>query len=130
MPRTVLLSLVAFMTAVTAQREGISIQDLVLLDAVPWPETREMAPDLLPLRLLSLTSPASPMNAFGAIKGLHEAIPFPFTHVHLEGTSHVDPESPPGLGGRFLGSERGRREYARRFLAFLTSDNANEKQGL
>jgi hypothetical protein len=114
-----------FMTAVKAQEEDLPVIALVLLDAVPWDETVEMASRLRPLPLLSLTSEASSMNAWLKIEQLHSAIEFPFCHLYLVGSSHVDPEDPPGLFSRALTTENGRTRYAQLLKRYVLGGDFN-----
>ena len=102
----------AFSTAIRAQQEGIEVTHLVLLDAVPWKETIKEAGQLQPLPLLSLTAESSAMNARLKVDELHAAIEFPFTQLHLVGSSHVDPENPPGAFAKSLTTETGQRLFA------------------
>jgi hypothetical protein len=102
----------AFSTAIRAQHEGIEVAQLVLLDAVPWKETIKQAGQLQPLPLLSLTAESSAMNARLKVDELHAAIEFPFTQLHLVGSSHVDPENPPGVFAKSLTTETGQRLFA------------------
>ena len=101
-----------FSATIRAQQEGIEVAQLVLLDAVPWSETIKEAGQLKPLPLLSLTAESSAMNARLKVDELHEAIGFPFTQLHLIGSSHVDPENPPGIFAKSLTTETGQRLFA------------------
>jgi pimeloyl-ACP methyl ester carboxylesterase len=101
-----------FSATIRAQQEGIEVAQLVLLDAVPWKETIKEAGQLQPLPLLSLTAESSAMNAKLKVEGLHAAIEFPFIHLHLVGSSHVDPENPPGAFAKSLTTETGQRLFA------------------
>lgn len=102
----------AFSTTIKAQKEGIKVAQLILLDAVPWSETIEEAGHLQPLPLLSLTAEPSSMNAGLKVKELHAAIEFPFMQLHLVGSSHVDPENPPGRFSRSFTTETGQQRFA------------------
>jgi len=113
----------SFMTAVEAQGEGLPITSLILLDAVPWDETIDAAAQLQPLPLLSLTSESSSMNAWLKVEKLHGAIGFDFTELHLVGSSHVDPENPPGTFSKSFGSEEGRDLYSQLLLRYVTGDD-------
>jgi pimeloyl-ACP methyl ester carboxylesterase len=113
----------SFMTAVQAQGEGLPVAALVLLDAVPWDETIEAAPRLQPLPLLSMTSESSSMNAWLKIEGLHEAIGFDFVHLQLVGSSHVDPENPPGTFSKAFATEQGQELYSQLLLRYVTGDD-------
>ena len=101
-----------FSATIRAQQEGIEVAQLVLLDAVPWSETIKEAGQLQPLPMLSLTAESSAMNAGLKVEELHAAIGFPFTQLHLVGSSHVDPENPPGFFARSLTTETGQRLFA------------------
>lgn len=113
----------AFMAAVEAQGEGLPVNSLILLDAVPWDETIDAAPRLQPLPLLSMTSESSSMNAWLKVEKLHEAIGFDFTRLRLVGSSHVDPENPPGTFSRSLATEEGRELYSQLLLRYVTDDD-------
>ena len=113
----------SFMAAVEAQEEGLPVTALILLDAVPWDETIKAAPRLQPLPLLSMTSESSSMNAWLKVEGLHEAIGFDFVHLHLVGSSHVDPENPPGTFSKALATEEGRELYSQLLLRYVTQDD-------
>lgn len=113
----------SFMTAVEAQGEGLPLTSLILLDAVPWDETIEAAPRLQPLPLLSMTSESSSMNAWLKVEKLHEAIGFDFTQLHLVGSSHVDPENPPGTFSKSFATEEGRELYSQLLLRYVTHDD-------
>lgn len=102
----------AFSTTIKAQQDGIAVAQLILLDAVPWSETIREADQLQPLPLLSLTAEPSAMNARLKIKELHAAIKFPFIQLHLVGSSHIDPENPPGRFSGSLTTETGQRRFA------------------
>ena len=112
----------AFSTTIKAQREGIDIAQLILLDAVPWSETIEEAGQLQALPLLSLTAESSAMNARLKVEKLHAAIEFPFIQLHLVGSSHVDPENPPGTFSRSLTTEAGRQRFAELLRRFVLHD--------
>lgn len=113
----------SFMTAVEAQREDSPIASLILLDAVPWDETIDAAARLQPLPLLSLTSESSSMNAWLKVDKLHEAIGFDFTQLRLVGSSHVDPENPPGTFSRAFATEEGRELYSQLLIRYVTDDD-------
>ena len=108
---------------------------LILLDAVPWSETIEEAGHLQPLPLLSLTAEPSSMNARLKVEELHAAIEFPFIQLHIVGSSHVDPENPPGRFSRSFTTETGQQRFAellRRFVlheGFETYVNEQEELG-
>lgn len=122
----------AFSAAIRAQREGIEVAQLVLLDAVPWKETIAEADQLQALALLSLTAESSAMNARLKVDKLHAAIEFPFTQLHLVGSSHVDPENPPGFFARSLTTENGQRLFAellRRYILRADFDAYVAEQG-
>jgi len=110
----------SFMTAVEAQGENLPVASLILLDAVPWDETIEAAPRLQPLPLLSMTSESSSMNAWLKVEKLHEVIGFDFTRLHLVGSSHVDPENPPGTFSRAFATEAGRELYSQLLIRYVT----------
>jgi len=102
----------AFSAAIRAQQEGIEVAQLILLDAVPWSETIKAAGLLQPLPLLSLTAEPSAMNARLKVEELHAAIEFPFMHLQLVGSSHVDAENPPGYFAKSFTTETGQRLFA------------------
>lgn len=112
-----------FSTTVKAQQEGLPVSRLVLLDAVPWSETIEMAPLLQPLPLLSLTAEPSSMNADLKVEELHAAITFPFTQLHLVGSSHIDPENPPGVFSRSFTTETGKVLFAELLRRFVLQED-------
>ena len=113
----------SFMTAVEAQGEDLPVTSLILLDAVPWDETIPAATRLQPLPLLSLTSESSSMNAWLKIEELHEAIGFDFTQLRLVGSSHVDPENPPGTFSRAFATEEGQELYSQLLIRYVTNDD-------
>lgn len=113
----------SFMAAVEAQGESLPVASLILLDAVPWDETIEAAPRLQPLALLSMTSESSSMNAWLKVEKLHEAIGFDFTELHLVGSSHVDPENPPGTFSKTFATEAGRELYSQLLIRYVTDDD-------
>jgi len=94
-----------------------------LLDAVPWDETIDAAPRLQPLPLLSMTSESSSMNAWLKVAKLHEVIRFDFTRLHLVGSSHVDPENPPGTFSKAFATEEGQELYSQLLLRYVTHDD-------
>lgn len=116
----------SFMTAVEAQGAGLPVVSLILLDAVPWDETINAAARLQPLPLLSLTSESSSMNAWLKVEKLHAAIGFDFTQLHLVGSSHVDPENPPGTFSRAFTTEEGRELYSQLLIRYVTNDDFDE----
>ena len=113
----------SFMTAVEAQGENLPVASLILLDAVPWDETIKAAPRLQPLPLLSMTSEPSSMNAWLKVEELHEVIGFDFTRLHLVGSSHVDPENPPGAFSKTFATEAGRALYSQLLVRYVTDDD-------
>ena len=113
----------SFMAAVHAQEEDLPVASLILLDAVPWDETIEAAPRLQPMPLLSMTSESSSMNAWLKIEKLHEAIGFDFTWLYLVGSSHVDPENPPGAFSKAFATEEGQELYSQLLLRYVTGDD-------
>lgn len=113
----------AFSTAIRAQHEGINVAQLVLLDAVPWSETIAEAGQLQALPLLSLTAESSAMNASLKVEQLHSAIGFPFMHLHLVNSSHVDPENPPGFFAKSLTTETGQQLFAELLRRYILSEN-------
>ena len=113
----------SFMAAVEAQGESLPVTSLILLDAVPWDETIDAATRLQPLPLLSLTSESSSMNAWLKVEKLHEATEFDFTRLHLVGSSHVDPENPPGTFSKSFATEKGRELYSQLLLRYVTQDD-------
>jgi pimeloyl-ACP methyl ester carboxylesterase len=113
----------SFMAAVEAQDERLPVTSLILLDAVPWDETIEAAPRLQPLPLLSMTSESSSMNAWLKVEELHEAIGFDFTRLRLVGSSHVDPENPPGMFSKAFATAEGRELYSQLLLRYVTQDD-------
>lgn len=113
----------SFMTAVEAQGEDLSIASLILLDAVPWNETIDAASRMRPLPLLSLTSEPSSMNSWLKVEKLHKAIDFDFTQLRLVGSSHVDPENPPGTFSRAFATEEGQELYSQLLMRYLTNDD-------
>lgn len=113
----------SFMTAVEAQGEDLPIASLVLLDAVPWDETIDAAPRLQPLPLLSLTSEPSSMNSWLKVEKLHQAIGFDFTQLRLVGSSHVDPENPPGAFSRAFATDEGQELYSQLLIRYVTGDD-------
>lgn len=125
----------AFSATIKAQKEGIEVAQLILLDAVPWSETIKEAGQLQALPLLSLTAEPSAMNARLKVEKLHAAIGFPFIQLHLVGSSHVDPENPPGHFSRSLTTEAGQQRFAellRRYVLheeFETYVNEQEELG-
>jgi len=112
-----------FSATIRAQQEGIEVAQLVLLDAVPWSETIKEAGGLQPLPLLSMTAESSAMNARLKVEKLHAAIEFPFTQLHLVGSSHVDPENPPGLFAKSLTTETGQRLFAELLKRYVLHEN-------
>ncbi len=124
----------AFSATIKAQREGIDIAQLILLDAVPWSETIEEAGQLQALPLLSLTAESSAMNARLKVEKLHAAIEFPFIQLHIVGSSHVDPENPPGHFSRSLTTEAGRQRFAELLERFVLDEEfeayVNEQEEL
>jgi pimeloyl-ACP methyl ester carboxylesterase len=113
----------SFMAAVKAQGESLPVTSLILLDAVPWDETIDAAPRLQALPLLSMTSESSSMNAWLKVEKLHEVIGFDFTRLYLVGSSHVDPENPPGTFSRAFATEAGRELYSQLLIRYVTGDD-------
>ena len=113
----------SFMAAVEAQGESLPVTSLILLDAVPWDETIDAAARLQPLPLLSLTSESSSMNAWLKVEKLHEAIGFDFTRLRLVGSSHVDPENPPGTFSKAFATEEGQELYSQLLIRYVSDDD-------
>lgn len=111
-----------FSTTVRAQQVGIPVAQLILLDAVPWSETIEVAPLMQPLPLLSLTAEPSAMNANLKVEKLHAAIGFPYIQLHLVDSSHVDPEDPPGAFSRSFTTGNGRELFAELLRRFVLQE--------
>lgn len=112
-----------FSATIRAQQEGIEVAQLILLDAVPWAETIKEAGQLQPLPLLSLTAESSAMNARLKVKDLHTVIEFPFIQLHLIGSSHIDPENPPGYFAKSLTTETGQQLFAELLRRFVLHEN-------
>ena len=112
-----------FSATIRAQQEDIEVAQLVLLDAVPWKETIKEAGQLQRLPMLSLTAESSAMNASLKVNELHAAIGFPFTQLHLVGSSHVDAENPPGVFAKSLTTETGQRLFAELLRRYVLHDD-------
>ena len=66
------------------------------------------------------------MNAWLKVEKLHAAIRFDFTQLHLVGSSHVDPENPPGTFSRAFTTEEGRELYSQLLIRYVTNDDFDE----
>ncbi|MCK6458388.1 MAG: alpha/beta fold hydrolase [Planctomycetes bacterium] len=113
----------AVMAAAAARDQGRPVRALLLLDAVPWPETLDAAKRLgPPLAVASLRSEPSASNARGAVARLVEAFPFPITDAKVKGASHIDAEYPTdALARTFAGPLHPECQeiYHRLLLAFF-----------
>ncbi len=63
------------------------------------------------------------MNAWLKVEELHAAISFDFTQLRLVGSSHVDPENPPGTFSRAFATEEGRELYSQLLIRYVTDDD-------
>lgn len=54
---------------------------------------------------------------------MHEVIGFDFTRLHLVGSSHVDPENPPGAFSKAFATEAGRALYSQMLIRYVTDDD-------
>lgn len=85
---------VSFEAAVEAQKRGISVAAICLLDGVPWRRTVKAASALTQLPLVSLRSDRSLCTTPGDVSALLKSLPFPGVDIHLNGAGHCDAENP------------------------------------
>lgn len=113
---------VSFEAAAKLAAGGEGVAALVLLDAVPWPRTLEVAETLPRFLLASFRSEPAGCNADGQVVELLAALSFPVEDIRIVGATHCDPESPTNVLCRAAcggASTDGRETYRRLMHAFL-----------
>ncbi len=83
--------------AFEAAAGSADVRALVLLDAVPWSRTIELAPTLKTPKFASLRSERLLCNSFGSVRDLLAKLPFRTDDVKIVGGSHCDPENPTDI---------------------------------
>jgi dienelactone hydrolase len=111
---------VSFDAVVSAQKRGVPVAGVVLLDAVPWPETVDRARQARQVPIASLRSEPSMCNGSGSVSKLLDNLSFRADDIKIRGATHCDPEGPTNLLCRVpCGGSSAKAQETYRRLMFL-----------
>ena len=88
---------VSFEAAIDLADAGEAVSAVMLMDAVPWERTVDLAGELQIESFASVRSEPSPCNGHGQILDLLNGMSFTTEDVRIVGASHCDPENPTNL---------------------------------